>query len=238
MELTMDSPWPESRGHDEHQTDELLELVWLRIEAGGVSARNLLDDPDTAALLERPREIMERAIAQGLIRDTGERLEFTDKGRDRAKNIIRRNRLTLRLFHDLLDLPGRAATAPACALEHELSPEATGAICTLLGHPRLDPEGRHIPRGPCCRSATRRVEPVVVPLAELGVGQDGRVCYMTTKFHERYERLSTFGIVPGAVFRLHQRSPSYVLEMAGTTIAIDGEIASEIYVARRREPEG
>jgi len=82
------------------------------------------------------------------------------------------------------------------------------------------------------------VEPVVVPLAELGVGQDGRVCYMTTKFHERYERLSTFGIVPGAVFRLHQRSPSYVLEMAGTTIAIDGEIASEIYVARRREPEG
>jgi hypothetical protein len=29
-----------------------------------------------------------------------------------------------------------------------------------------------------------------------------------------------------------------VLEMAGTTIAIDGEIASEIFVARRRELDG
>jgi hypothetical protein len=32
--------------------------------------------------------------------------------------------------------------------------------------------------------------------------------------------------------------PSYVLEMAGTTIAIDEEIASEIFVAPRQEREG
>jgi DtxR family Mn-dependent transcriptional regulator len=233
----MESSWFESRGNEERQKDELLELVWLLIENGGASARDLLDDPRAATQLEHPQEVMRRAIEDGLLRETGGHLELTDKGRNRAKGIIRRNRLTLRLFHDLLDLPRRAATAPACALEHELSPEATGAICTLLGHPRLDPEGRHIPRGPCCRSATRKVEPVVVPLAELGVGQDGRVCYMTTRFHERYERLSTFGIVPGAVFRLHQKSPSYVIETAGTTIAIDKEIASEIFVVHRGEGE-
>jgi len=234
----MEPLWSEAHAHEERQKDELLELVWLGIETGSASARDLLDDPRAAEHLERPREVMKSAIAEGLLRETGEQLELTEKGRNRAKAIIRRNRLTLRLFHDLLDLPRGAATAPACALEHELSPEATDAICTLLGHPRLDPEGRRIPRGPCCRSATRKIGPLVVPLAELGVGQDGRVCYMTTKFHERYERLSTFGFVPGAVFRLHQRLPSYVLEMAGTTIAIDQEIASEIFVAPRQQREG
>jgi len=227
--------WPESHGYEEQQKDELLELAWLRIENCGAAGRELLDEPQTTVNVERPLEVLQWAIADGLIRDTGDRLELTEKGHRRAEAIIRRNRLTLRLFRDLLDLPRGAATAPACALEHELNPEATGAICTLLGHPQLDPEGRPIPPGPCCRLATRKVEPVVVRLSELSVGQDGRVCYMTTKFHERYERLSTFGIVPGALFRLHQRSPSYVLEMAGTTIAIDDEIASEIFVVPRRE---
>jgi DtxR family Mn-dependent transcriptional regulator len=39
-------------------------------------------------------------------------------------------------------------------------------------------------------------------------------------------------VIPGSALRLHQRSPSYVVEIGETTIALDPEIASEIYVKR------
>ena len=46
------------------------------------------------------------------------------------------------------------------------------------------------------------------------------------------DRLAAFGVVPGSEIRLRQKAPSYVLELGETTIALDPEIASEIYVKR------
>lgn len=234
----MEAGGSQSHRSAEQQKDELLELLWLQLEDGTTSARTLLDDPRTAAMVQRSQEVLREAVAEGLVEESGAGLKFTDKGQRRAEALIRRNRLTLRLFHDLLDLPRPAATGPACALEHELSPEATEAICTLMGHPELDPEGRPIPRGTCCRSAVRKLGPLLVRLNDLSIGQTGRVCYMTPKFHERYDRLSAFGIVPGAVVRLLQKSPSHVLQVEGTTIAVDTEIAAEIFLVPRRDSSG
>ena len=39
-------------------------------------------------------------------------------------------------------------------------------------------------------------------------------------------------LVPGSEIRLHQRAPSYVIEIGETTIAVDPEIAGEIFVKR------
>jgi DtxR family Mn-dependent transcriptional regulator len=44
------------------------------------------------------------------------------------------------------------------------------------------------------------------------------------------DRLAALGVIPGSTLRLHQRSPSYVIEVGETTIALDPEIAGEIYV--------
>jgi DtxR family Mn-dependent transcriptional regulator len=37
-------------------------------------------------------------------------------------------------------------------------------------------------------------------------------------------------VIPGSEIRLHQRSPSFVIEVGETTVALDPEIAREIYV--------
>ena len=78
-------------------------------------------------------------------------VDFTDRGRQRAADIIRRHRLAERLFTETLKIQNEAEIEQqACKFEHILSPEATDKICTFLGHPRTCPHGAPIPRGVCC----------------------------------------------------------------------------------------
>ncbi len=46
------------------------------------------------------------------------------------------------------------------------------------------------------------------------------------------DKLAALGVVPGSEVRLHQRAPAYVLDIGETTVAIDPEIASEIFLKR------
>jgi putative ABC transport system ATP-binding protein len=78
-------------------------------------------------------------------------IELTDRGRQRAADIIRRHRLAERLFTDSLALDSETEIEQqACKFEHILSPEATDKICTFLGHPKTCPHGAPIPPGQCC----------------------------------------------------------------------------------------
>jgi putative ABC transport system ATP-binding protein len=83
-------------------------------------------------------------------------VEFTDRGRRRAEDVIRRHRLAERLFTDSLAMDNEAEIEQqACRFEHILSPEATDKICSFLGHPRTCPHGAPIPPGPCCGPVTQ-----------------------------------------------------------------------------------
>ena len=62
------------------------------------------------------------------------------------------------------------------------------------------------------------------------VGKSARVAFLTPSFHKRFDRLVAFGINPGAVVHLHQRKPAYVVRLGETELALDPEIADEIYV--------
>jgi DtxR family Mn-dependent transcriptional regulator len=120
----------------------------------------------------------------------------------------------------------------ACSLEHCLSHEALDAICTLLGHPRECPHGRHIPQGACCKRAEDRINPVVMPLSRLNSGETGKVVYVSTKHHSRLDRLTDLGITPGEVVKVHQTFPAFVLKVGETDIAIDKVVLEDVYVRR------
>ena len=82
-------------------------------------------------------------------------VELTERGRQRAADVIRRHRLAERLFTDSFAMDSETEIEQqACKFEHVLSPGATDKICTFLGHPRTCPHGSPIPPGECCgRSA-------------------------------------------------------------------------------------
>ena len=214
------------------RTEEILEAVYTERESGRDEAESVLAHTGTEHAPDARPEDLRELEAGGLLRLDGSHVQLTDEGERRARDVVRRHRLTERLFRDLLDLGESAMESQACELEHILSPEATESVCTLLGHPPTCPHGKPIPPGSCCGTFQRTLKPLVTGLPSFDLGATGRIVFIAPRFHDRMDRLAALGVIPGSEIRLHQRSPSYVIEVGETTIALDPEIAREIYVKR------
>jgi DtxR family Mn-dependent transcriptional regulator len=76
------------------------------------------------------------------------------------------------------------------------------------------------------------MKPLVIPLEDLGLGDQGRIVFIAPKSHQRLDRLSVMGMIPGSIVRMHQKNPSFVLEIGETTLALDRDIAKDIYVKK------
>ena len=174
--------------------------------------------------------LLEEMEASGLIRISDAAVRFTREGHRLAERLIRRHRLAERLMHDVFQTSEAEMEKMACEFEHILSEEVTDSVCTFLGHPPTCPHGNPIPRGECCRTFRKELRPLVAPLTEFEVGKQGKIVYITTQHHTRMDRLNALGILPGSVVRLHQKRPSIILQIDQTNIAIETDIAREIYV--------
>jgi DtxR family Mn-dependent transcriptional regulator len=209
-------------------TDEILESLWCLREENRATLPALLarmPDPDTEALARR-------MAASDLLRLKGDQIELVGDGEARARTIVRCHRLAERLLHDVLLLTHDESEQTACLMEHVLSPAVADAVCGFLGHPPTSPSGLAIPDGACCTARHGEVRPVVVSLRDLEIGKTARIVFMSQSFHKRVDRLGSYGVVPGSMVRLRQRRPSYVLDVDGTSLALDAEVATEIYVRR------
>jgi DtxR family Mn-dependent transcriptional regulator len=226
-----DAHGPASPVHPEflaQPTDEVLESIWCLGERGEATLPALL-----ARLPAAETEPLVRKLADsGLVRLEGERLSLAAGGEARARTVVRCHRLAERLLHDVLSLPQRESEDTACLMEHVLSPAVTDAVCSFLGHPPTSPTGLPIPAGACCTARQRELQPLVVPLPDLEVGRPARIVFMSQRFHNRVDRLGSYGVVPGSIVRLRQKRPSFVIELGGTSLALDPDVACEIYVRR------
>jgi len=212
------------------RAEELLETVFTEREVGRDDPAAILAAASPAHAPDAARADLEGLAADGLLRLDGPRVLLTEEGERRARDVVRRHRLTERLFKDLLALGERTMESQACEFEHILSPEATDSVCTLLGHPPTCPHGKPVPPGPCCGTFQKTLRPLVTGLTSFELGGAARIVFIAPKFHDRMDRLAALGVIPGSTIRLHQRSPSYVIEIGETTIALDPEIAGEIFV--------
>ncbi len=213
----------------DHKIEEALSIVWDERE------KNVYGEQDL-----RPRiidkvseDILDTLIREGYITlDHSRAVRFTDKGESLARDITRRQRLAERLLIDVLDLGRKEMDSSACALEHILSKEVEESICTLLGHPKECPHGLPIPAGSCCAKARDYLESVVVSLSKLAAGEAAQVVYVLTREHPQLHKLMSFGVTPGARISVHQIFPLFVIQVEETQVALESEIAKEIFVKR------
>lgn len=206
--------------------DELLEIVWILREEGKLTRDQIIE----SCQIDGCEDTLKDLAKNGWLDIKGQAIELLPKGEKRAKELVRRHRLSLRLFYDLFALDG--AEAEACKFEHILSPEVTDSVCTLLGHPPNSPDGKPIPRGDCCSMFRQEMKPLVAPLADLMPGDKGKIVFITPGSHSRLDRLSAMGVVPGSIVKLHQKRPSYVIQLGETMVAVDKEITKEIFVKK------
>jgi DtxR family Mn-dependent transcriptional regulator len=216
--------------HLEQHIEEVLERLWTLREQGvecpGLDAETFDFDP-TGAVAEARRRGWVGAAAGGLL--------LTPAGDARAAGVMRRHRLAERLLFDVIHVDSAAMEAGACELEHAhiLSEEATDRVCAFLGHPPTCPHDRPIPRGRCCAKFSSEVRPLVTPLRDGSIGADYRIVFIASRSHRRLDRLCTLGVVPGAQLHLHQRLPAFIVQVGGTDIALEPEIAADIFVVPR-----
>jgi len=98
------------------------------------------------------------------------------------------------------------------------------------GHPRECPHGLKIPEGECCRAAHESFSSAIVPLDRVKLGEAVKVAYVLTSSNSRMHKLTHFGIVPGVFIRIHQRYPSFIIQCGNTQVAMEDDIAREIFV--------
>ncbi len=213
----------------EHYQEEILESVWMAEE----DKKSALKDVQAFCAKEELSEDKLKALAEeGFIRIEGEDVYFTPKGREQARQLIRRHRLSECLMGYVLNLDPETMERVACETEHSLLPEVEESICTLLGHPEVAPDGRAVPSGKCCAKGSSKIKKTIVSIAACEPGESLKIAYVKSKSHSRLQQLSSFGIVPGLQVHLLQKSPAYCLKYENTEIAIDREIAEDIFVWR------
>jgi len=203
-----------------------MEALWYLTEENDLSLerlKNLVDVTFTD-------EIIGQLTSEQLIQVQDKKIELTPQGYDHAKQIVRCHRLAERLLADVLGMQLKEMEQGACEFEHILAPEIVDSICTLLGHPSECPHGLKIPEGKCCRQVRETLTSAIVPLSKVQVGDQVKVCYINTKSDSRMHKLCHFGVTPGSYVKIHQKSPSFVVQHENTQIAIEQDIANEIFV--------
>ena len=205
------------------KAEELLEMLWIRTEEGKEDSLPL----DDLGGMKKP---IEQLLKAGYISISDNRGRLTSKGRPIARNVVRRHRLAERLLADVLGTGDMLIHEKACKFEHLLDRGLDKSICTLLGHPKVCPQGKPIPPGRCCQEKQRQAQKVVAPLSQLAQGQKGKVAYIYAPESSKLQKLMAMGILPGAPIILIQSFPSYVFQAGQTQFAVDKEIADAIYI--------
>lgn len=210
------------------EVEELLELIWTLREKSISDKKIILEQ----SLEKSPGKILTQMIKENFVLDKDASVILTEKGEKYAETIIRRHRLAERLFKDVFSMREVEYEKEACTWEHMLSSEVTDSVCAFLGHPRVCPHNKPIPPGDCCKKYKKEVAPLVVPLSELEFGADAKIVYILPSLELRLSKLTNLGVIPGNIIHIKQKSPAYVITVEESTIAIDSDVAKEIFVIK------
>ena len=213
---------------DKERIDEALELIWVLQEDGHSELARFTKSSDDADI----NQVIELLINDELVNVSDNMIILTREGHSLARGLVRRQRLAERLFTDVFEMPDDKVLDDACKMEHILSEELTESVCTFLGHPPTCPHGKPIPRGECCTKFRVDVTPVVTRLSEFEVGASGKITFIVSSDPSRINRLNSLGIAAGSIIKYIQKTPSCILQIDETTVALDPEIAKEIFLKK------
>jgi DtxR family Mn-dependent transcriptional regulator len=203
--------------------EEILEALWIQIEEEGRKSLDLGASRDEPAV--------EELIKLGLIRKDSGHIYLLEKGRSHAIGCVRRHRLAERLLMDVFDIKKSNIDEVSCKFEHLLHKGLEDKVCSILGHPKICPHGKHIPPGKCClEKKDKKSIKIMAPLTEVEIKDKGQIAYLQTKDTSQMQKLISIGAIPGVSITLMQKFPSYIFQIGQSQFAIDKELAQSIYL--------
>ena len=107
------------------------------------------------------------------------------------------------------------------------SEEVEDNICRILGNPENCPHNNPIPKGDGDMELGNEYS---VPLVSCHSGESGEVSYIKTEDARKLRKIMNLGLIPGSRICLIQKFPNYVFQLGNTQLAVDKELANEIFI--------
>ena len=211
------------------KAEEILEHLWIMTQEMGQEMMSFKD-----LKTERDAPEVTELLALNYISVFRDGIRLRKEGMKEAENAVRRHRLAERLMVDVLDLKKPLMEETACRFEHLLHKDVEESICTLLGHPAFCPHGKPIPHGRCCKKSERAAKAIVSSIADVNKGAKGKIAYLHTRDNKKLQKLMAMGLLPGVSVEVIQRFPSYVLKIGNSQIAMDEEMARDVFIRLKR----
>lgn len=165
---------------------------------------------------------MKRLADLGLIRYVQrDYIGLTEAGLVSARRVYARHQLLTRFFGQILGLAGEEARKNACAMEHNLTPEAMDRLARFLEFTHVCPGGRHIvdlfndcsipdsadPIGFChCGEEQTAPRVALKRVSDLAPGQVGTITRVSGTGAIR-QRLLDMGILPNVPVEMERVAP-------------------------------
>jgi DtxR family Mn-dependent transcriptional regulator len=169
-------------------------------------------------------EMVRKLGEHGLAKHTPYKgVALTEKGREVACSVMRRQRLWEVFLFDHLKIEWAKIYELACSLEHATAPEVTDALAAFLGDPKTCPRGNPIP------AADGSFVPLDgIALGEAAVGDDLRVVAVNATATDVLKYLQDRDILPGSEITVLEAAPL----QGPLTIGVDGkEVALGLQIA-------
>lgn len=178
-------------------------------------------------------EMLKRLTADDLLeRGSGRELVLTEKGKERAEQVIRRNRIVERFLADFLDYDTAEAHAYASRVAASFTDDMIERLHAKLGYPERCPHG-----WPVAPAQEREESRELISLADLAKGDAGEIVRQAESDGGLLSWFEAEGLRPGARVAVRDIQPAaghFTIEVAGGEQFIADRAARGLYV--RREP--
>ncbi len=222
-------------------TDEILEDLLAALHRLEAQGRVAAAAADVAAFAQLTPDVADRALrelrARGLLADGGPpHIRLTPEGRRQAAGVLRRHRLSERLFADVLGLPWDRVHEEAMRFEHALTPEAEARLATLLHDPETCPHGAPIP------SANGQVAPRDTrTLDQIPAGRRVWIQQIVKEEPPFLRYLASLGLLPRAEIQVEEVAPfggPLLVQVGNARYALGRDVAAKILVREIWGPPG
>ncbi len=155
-------------------------------------------------------------------------VSLTGEGRREAASVLRRHRLSERLFADILGLPWDRVHDEAMRFEHTLTPEAEARLATLLNHPETCPHG-----GPIPAADGSLASPPTRALDRVPAGTRVWIQQIVEEEAPFLRYLTSLGLLPQAQLQVEEVAPfggPLLVQVGDARYALGRDVAAKILV--------
>ncbi|HSE83972.1 MAG TPA: metal-dependent transcriptional regulator [Thermodesulfobacteriota bacterium] len=199
-----------------------------KVSTSAIAERLELSNATVTAMIKKlaEKKLLKHTSYHGVV--------LTDEGRKTALEVIRRHRLVELFLKEILGLPWDKIHAEAEKLEHVISDELLERIDSILGHPKTDPHGNHIPT----KDGMMPDSQDNCPLVDVEVGETVVINSVSDSNPDKLQFMSKLGLFPGVVIHISDKPPfegDLFIKVGSTEHRLPREVAKNIFVLNEVE---